>query len=161
MGALSDKDPNSRCALKSARLDVPAFPLEHGVPSRGDAREVGHRPSRREAEPRRLGSPTRSKTQPPATSSATEAEGPQTYTDPVPGGRQPVGTHGGGHGAADDEAEVAGARERDDPRLGGLGQLLDHLGGILTGVRQLPSERAAQLVNACRLAHRRSETASR
>ncbi len=43
----------------------------------------------------------------------------------VPRGREPVGGHRGGMAPADDEAEVARSRGRDEARLGGLRQIRD------------------------------------
>ena len=38
----TDEDPDGRAAQQPVRLDVPADVAQHGVPSRGQAGEVGH-----------------------------------------------------------------------------------------------------------------------
>ena len=62
----------------------------------------------------------------------------------VPAGREHVGLRGGVERPADDEPEVARPGGRDEPRLDGRDELLDHRLGIGALVRQRAAERGLQ-----------------
>jgi hypothetical protein len=71
---------------------------------------------------------SRSQTHSRTTCSTIEADGPPTYRPVlVPRAGQPVRSERGRQPAADDEAEIAPARHRDEAGIGGRGQFLDHL----------------------------------
>ena len=96
--------------------------------------------------------PSRSFSHAPATSSTTAAGGPQT-TRPAFWSQADVSqsaASAAGTRAADHEAEVAPARDRDDARLGRGRELLDHVERIDRRVRQRPAECLAQLVDGRR-----------
>ena len=96
------------------------------------------------------GSPSRSVSQPAATSSTVAAAGPSTnrpaFWSQV--GGQPVGGQGGGQAAADHEPEVARPGRGDQPVVGQLGQLGDDLGGVAGAVGQRPAQPGQQLARA-------------
>ncbi len=71
----------------------------------------------------------------------------------VPRRGQPVRTQGRRQRTADDHAEEATRRDRDQPRLAGLRQQVDHLGGGRRPVRQV-AEPAYDLVGVDRRRHR-------
>src|SRR5262249_43375009 len=64
----------------------------------------------------------------------------------VPGRGKPVGRKRGRDGAADDEAEVATTGDRDDPGVGGRGEIRDDLPGVARALRERAAERRAELV---------------
>jgi hypothetical protein len=78
----------------------------------------------------------------------------------VPRRRQPVRADGRRQRAAGDEAEVARAGARDEPRLGRGRQRLDDRGGVLARVGQRPAQRVRLAGRADRpLAERREPVA--
>ena len=139
----ADDDPDRRRSREPAALDVPARTLEHRVPGRGETRHVRHLAAGDERE-RGVGREPE-KLQEPVTRDLLRHRRRGTSDDEpgvlVPDARQPVRREGRGDCAADDEAEVTPARDRDHAWLAGRRERLDHLQRVDWVVRQLAAER--------------------
>lgn len=128
MALPTDEDADTRSAAEPVALDIPTCPLEHGVPSSSEARDMCHLTAGHEGKRGRRGEPEKL-LEPLAGDLLDDGScGPADDEAGVliPGARQPVRRERGGQRAADDEPEVAAARNRDHPSVGRSGKRFDH-----------------------------------
>ena len=148
--AVSGDDRYRRRSCETVVFHVPAHPLEHCVPSRCETGGVGHLAARDERE--RRARRDAEEILEPLARNLLDDRGRRAAHDEssvlIPRRGQPVGGEGGRKRPADDEAEVAAARDRDDARLGRERQLLDYVERIGRLQRSAPPRLAAQLVDA-------------
>ena len=124
---VADAHPDLRRAEQAARLDVPALAGEDRVAGRGEGHDVRQPGPADEAEAG-LGGQAQQVQHPGAGQLLHRGRGRGGRMEDgvlVPGGCQPVGSDRGGHGTADDEAEVARAARGDQAGLDGAGHLPD------------------------------------
>ena len=137
MGLVADDNGDRRRTDESILLDVPASPLEYGVASGGDRREIRHRRPGHEAEAGALGQPERVD-QPARGHLLDDRRRRRQRVEAgvlVPGARQPIGREGRGHATADDKPEVARPGRPDQPGLDIGRQRLDDPLRILASIR--------------------------
>ncbi len=147
VGVGDGHDPQRGRPLQAARLHVPARVGERRVARRGQARDVGHLTAGDEADTA-VGGKAEQLADPAGGDGLDDGERrcrDRAAAVLIPGRREPVGGDGGGHGAADHEAEVARAGGGDQPRLGAGGELGDHRPRILPRVTQRARKPLAQL----------------
>ena len=123
---------HARAAGEAVSGDVPACALEHPETRRRERGHAAHLRAGHEAD-RRVRRQSEQLAHPLAHDLFDHGRGRPAHVQAgvlVPGGREPVGPERCGQAAADDEPEIAAARHRDEPGVGGRGQLLDHLLGL-------------------------------
>ena len=144
----ANQQANRRGAEQAVGLDVPACVGEHTMACGGEAREVRHLATGRQAHTCVLGQAE--ELQKPLASDLLRDRrgGANRITTPVlvPDRRQPVGSDRRVETTADDEAEVPGALRVDEAGTRRRNQLLDHLQRWLRPVRECNAQRRAQLV---------------
>ncbi len=142
-------DPHSGRTGEPVLLDVPARALEHRVPRGRKAGDVRHLAARHEGERGAWRKPQ--EIHEPRTGDLFDHRGGRAADDEarvlVPRAGQPVGRERRRQRPADDEAEVASARDPDDAALGLTSQSLDHLEWLAWLVRQVASEGHSQLLD--------------
>ena len=143
------EDVDGRSSREPLLLDVPAGALEYGMASGREAGHVSHLTARDERE-RSRGRDSEQVLEPRPRDlldhSGRRAAGHQSGVL-VPRRRQPVGSERCGDRATDYEPEVAAARDRDDARLRGGGELLHDVERAPRLVLQRRVERRAELLD--------------
>ncbi len=143
------ENPDRGRSGQSVALEVPAGVRQHRVPRGGEAGRLGHLAAGGEREGRVVRD-AEELLQPAAHDLLDDRGGRAACVQAgvlVPGRGEPVGGESRRHGAADDEAEVAAARNRDDAGSGRFGELLDDCHRIGRSVRQRAAECLTQLVH--------------
>ena len=126
---LADEHPDARPARQPVTCDVPSRALEHAVARGGERRDAAHLRAGDEAD-RRIGRERQQLAHPFAHDLLDDRRRRPAHVEAgvlVPRRREPVARQRGWQAAADHEAEIPAARNRDDARVGGGRELLHDL----------------------------------
>jgi hypothetical protein len=145
---LAHEHADARAAREPVARDVPACAFEHAVARGRERRHAAHLGAGYESD-RRIRGQSEQLADPLAHDLLDDRRRRSGDVEPgvlVPCRREPVGGERGREAAADDEAEVPPARNRDEAGLRRRGQLLDDLFRVERLFLEPHAEQGAQLV---------------